>query len=263
VPRTSTFKSGPVPVEDAGTFQLHRFTPDTGIHLYSAGVSNLDGSVPANLYIQLVDHTTDSTLYSNSIDFEEGTPLNTFNVPGDDVEARISNQTGTLVDCHGFIDIQLGKSATVPVSDLGTGTGALTALEVPVSDLGTGSGSFYGETSVEKTDIGTGSGSFYGETSVEKTDIGTGADALTSLEGFVKKTGAGAGIETVNFLLNQLKDTGAGQELVKIPIGKVLAKDTATGENYVLTAKVPEHALKSQDYYEELVKLLEILNIKM
>jgi len=124
VPRTSTFKSGPVPVEDGGTFQLHRFTaPEEGIGLYSAGVSNLNGSVPVNLKIQLINQTTGGTLYSNSVDFEEGNPLNTFDVPGDNIEARISNQSGTVVDCYAFIDLGPGVflSGTITVS------GSLTA----------------------------------------------------------------------------------------------------------------------------------------
>jgi len=337
VPRTSTFKSGPVPVEDAGTFQLHRFTPDAGVKLYSAGVSNLDGSVPANLYIQLVDHTTGGTLYSNSIDFEEGTPLNTFNVPGDDVEARISNQSGTLVDCHGFMDLEVtALAATVPVTDSGVGSELFFGQSLAKKeDIGTGIGSFYGEASlkkpdsgagvdtlsdlsaaVKKTDLGAGAetlsyreigmldtGSGVEEltelvnavtdlangvdtlselvavvrkmdpgsgleavdltASVEGLDTGAGTGALTGLEALVEKTEVGAGVEELTELavLVRETDTGSGVEKVFAPIRVV--RDTATGENYVLTVEVPKHALKSQDYYEELVKLLEILNMKM
>jgi len=394
VPRTSTFKSGPVPVEDAGTFQLHRFTPDAGVKLYSAGVSNLDGSVPANLYIQLVDHTTGGTLYSNSVDFEEGNPLNTFSVSGDDVEARIINQSGTVVDCHAFIDLEVTTlAATIPVTDSGVGSETFFgSSSIKEKDTGVGSGVFYGESLAKKEDIGAGqeligfplkeftdsatskelvgfklkqlrdkgvgSGKFaviqsafdeatgiekyYSKAQIPVKDIGsgkelvgfplkqfedigsgkgiigfklkqlkdkgTGSETLTELRALVKKketamgvslvgfphkqfkdtgsgleqyyskaqikeTDVGSGIDLVAFPLKEFKDLATGKELVNYPLKEFtdsasgteavfapiqIVKDTATGEDYVLTIEIPKHALKSQDYYEKIIRLLEI-----
>lgn len=103
-------------------------------------------------------------------------------------------------------------------------------------------------------DTGSGLEQYYSKAQIKETDVGSGIDLVAFPLKEFKDLATGK--ELVNYPLKEFTDSASGTEAVFAPIQ--IVKDTATGEDYVLTIEIPKHALKSQDYYEKIIRLLEI-----
>lgn len=95
-----------ISLADGETLVLHRFTAptDTTLEVNSAGVSDSSGSVPSGLEIEVYNNTDGATEHSTTATFENGSPLTSTNIGGDDVEIRLVNGTGGTVDVTGFLN---------------------------------------------------------------------------------------------------------------------------------------------------------------
>ena len=97
---------------DGGTLTLGggRFDvpADKGFAIYKTGVCKDDGTVDSALYVQVYDHDDSIELYKSAVKYAEGNPIEAFpasQVAGHDIECRLYNNTGDLVNAQGSITI--------------------------------------------------------------------------------------------------------------------------------------------------------------
>lgn len=97
------FSDGSVTLGDGETFTIGRVTAPSGatLDVLSAGVTDGSGAAPAGLIVEVYNVTSGASIHSTNTMYEEGSPLSSTGVDGDDLVVRVSNTTGGTVDVSG------------------------------------------------------------------------------------------------------------------------------------------------------------------
>jgi len=93
-------------VGTAETVSCHRFTAPTGgtLSVWAGGVSMQNGGTVTGLKVEMYNHTDGVTEYSTQKSYERGNPVASAPVGGDDLEARVVNNSGTVpTSISGFV----------------------------------------------------------------------------------------------------------------------------------------------------------------
>ena len=102
-----TFNCPAITIANDENIQIYRFTTkeNAKIKIWSAGISNLEGGLPANSYIQIYNETDGQVEYQANSRFISGSPIVGLSLNQKDITIRATNGTGGAIDMHAFIVI--------------------------------------------------------------------------------------------------------------------------------------------------------------
>ena len=102
-----TFNCPAITIANNENIQIYRFTTNLNakIKVYVAGISNLEGGLPASSYIQIYNETDLQVEYQANSRFVSGSPITELSLSQKDISIRATNGTGGALDMHAFITL--------------------------------------------------------------------------------------------------------------------------------------------------------------
>lgn len=102
-----TFNCPAITIANDENIQIYRFTTNENakIKVFAAGISNLEGGLPASSYIQIYNETDGQVEYQVNSRFVSGNPIAELNLSQKSITIRATNGTGGAIDMHAFIVI--------------------------------------------------------------------------------------------------------------------------------------------------------------